>query len=139
MNRLIEKLRDAPPGLDDYSEYLEEALDGNGDPGDLEVVFKEAFQFFERHSDADLGMPGPLVHFLEDFYPDYLDALSESVERKPTMYTVWMVNRVLNDDIPDEVRTRMLALLRCAAANPAADEESRESAVEFLDEQGEPP
>ncbi len=41
-------------------------------------------------------MPGPLVHFLEAFYPAYSDALAESIERIPTVHTLWMVRRILN-------------------------------------------
>ena len=29
-------------------------------------VFPHAFQFFEEHAEADLGVPGPLVHFWND-------------------------------------------------------------------------
>ena len=67
MNELIEKLKNAPIGLDDYTDYLEDALDCIDELDDQKAVFKEAFLFFETHSNADLGMPGPLVHFLENF------------------------------------------------------------------------
>src|SRR5262245_37116403 len=54
-------------------------------------------QFMEVHPTQDYGMPGPLVHFVEEFYTKgYEDKLIESVSRNPTMMTVWMLNRVLN-------------------------------------------
>src|SRR5258706_1872315 len=54
-------------------------------------------RFMEEHPGLDYGMPGPLVHFIEEFYlKGYEERLIESVARKPTMLTVWMLNRVLN-------------------------------------------
>ena len=37
---LIEKLKNAPIGLDDYTEYLEDTLDSIDDLDDLQAVFK---------------------------------------------------------------------------------------------------
>ena len=132
MNELIEKLRNAPIGLDDYTEYLKNALDCIDELYDQKAVFKEAFLFFESHSKADLGMPGPLVHFLEKFYPMYLDELLASVERMPTTYTVWMINRILNSQIENSLREHLLSLLQKVSQNQNAEEIIREQAIELI-------
>ena len=136
MNELIEKLQNAPQGLDDYTEFLEDLLDGVDAPVD-QAFFAAAFLFIENHSEADLGMPGQLVHFLEQSYPSYLDALCTSVERKPTAYTVWMMNRILNAQLEDSVRTRLLDVLRLAINHPDATPEVKQQATEFLANQKE--
>ncbi len=84
------------------------------------------FKFFESHPDKDLGSPGPLVHFLEE-ENDYLSELEQSVLRKPTDLTVWMINRILNGADSKE-RGRWLAILDKIINNSNADIEARESA-----------
>jgi hypothetical protein len=135
MNTVAQQLRDAPAGQDDYVEYLDDVLDGVVELDDEDAVFTEAFSFFERNDAADLGAPGPLVHFLERFYPAYVEQLCASVERKPTTYTVWMLNRILNASLDAADRKRLLAVLAAASANSAADPVAREQAIDFLRQQ----
>lgn len=53
--------------------------------------------FMEDNPDVDYGMPGPLVHYMERYYMyGYEELLYESVNRKPTIHTLWMLNRVIN-------------------------------------------
>ena len=53
--------------------------------------------FMERNPDIDYGMPGPLVHFVERFYGNgYEEKLVESIKRRPTSHTLWMLNRIIN-------------------------------------------
>jgi len=132
MKSISESLENAPAGQDDYTAFLHDLLDGVQELEDPEAFFAAAFRFFEEHSGADLGAPGPLVHLLERFYPDYLDFLCASAKRKPTTYSVWMINRILNAELPVDRRTRLLALLRQAADNPAADVAARRQATAFL-------
>ena len=63
-------------------------------PATLEVAYPAIFRFFEAHPEHDCGMPGTLVHMMEDYYPNYVDSLMESVERTPSTNTVLMVNRI---------------------------------------------
>ena len=52
----------------------------------------------ENNPYLDYGMPGPLVHFMEKFYKNgYEELLINSVSKKPTLQTIWMINRVIND------------------------------------------
>ena len=134
-NRLIEGLENAPAGLDDYTEYLEQLLSGVEEVEDLKKVFLHSFRFFEDHPDVELGTPGPLVHFIEKFFPDYVDDLCRSLARRPTAHTVWMLNRILNADIPSTMRRRLLDLLGNVAADPSTDDTVREEALGFLKHQ----
>lgn len=56
-------------------------------------------KFIECYPLADFGMPGAIVHYVESFYKNgYEDILYESVKRCPTTHTVWMLNRICNDE-----------------------------------------
>jgi len=135
MNAIVDALQNAPVGQDDYTAYLEGFLGCLQDIENPSELFPYAFQFFEEHAGADLGVPGPLVHFLERFYPQYLDELCASVARKPTTYTVWMLNRILNAKPPEAIRERLIALLRAVANNPVMDLAVREQSLRFLEHQ----
>ncbi len=52
----------------------------------------------ESNPEIDFGMPGPVIHFIEEFpTKDYVEILLNSLKRKPTSYTLWMLNRIIND------------------------------------------
>ncbi len=59
------------------------------------------FHTMERLDGVDLGTPGPLVHTLESWRGGYEEMLVQSVRRKPTPLSVWMVNRILNAHSPN--------------------------------------
>lgn len=55
-------------------------------------------RLMEENPNLDFGAPGPLVHFVELYYKrGYETLLLESVNRKPTIQTIWMINRIIND------------------------------------------
>jgi hypothetical protein len=85
------------------------------------------FRTMERLDGAELGSPGPLVHTLEEWQGDYESLLVESVRRKPSWLTVWMVNRILNAQ-PNDAHM-WLALLRSAADHAAASPATKEQAA----------
>lgn len=84
----------------------------------------------ERLDSVELGTPGPLVHTLESRRGTYERFLVESVRRKPTTLTVWMINRILNAAPPDA--ESWLELLRTAADHTEASETTKAEAAEFL-------
>lgn len=52
----------------------------------------------ESNPEIDYGMPGPVIHFIENFpTEDYVEILLNSLKRKPTSHTLWMLNRIIND------------------------------------------
>lgn len=102
---------------------------------EVESLVEPILMFMEKHSDADLGSPGPLVHLIEKSYPSYMGALKESILRKPTDLTVWMLNRVLNAKLEDSQRNELIELMRLASSHPEADEAAKQEAMGFLDHQ----
>jgi hypothetical protein len=91
-------------------------------------------RFMEEHPDLDYGMPGPLVHFIEDFYlKGYEEKLIESVARRPTMLIVWMLNRVINGTKKPATRQALIGAMRQAARNPKADQNTLERIQVFLE------
>jgi hypothetical protein len=79
-------------------------------------VFDTIFRFFESHSDSACGAPGPLVHHIEQFFPNYVDSLIGSVTRRPSYCGVWIINRILNSDVDLDLHQRLLAALVVAAS-----------------------
>jgi len=76
-NQIIEKIK----GEKNILEYIEYML-----------------KLIENNADLDFGNPGPMVHFMETYYEKgYEDLLLESVQRCPTLQTIWMVNRIINN------------------------------------------
>lgn len=91
------------------------------------------FRTMERLEGVDLGTPGPIVHTLESWPGGYEKLLAQSVQRKPTPHTVWMVNRILNSDPPDS--ESWMALLRSVAKNPTASAETKNISKGFIKHQ----
>lgn len=93
------------------------------------------FRFFESHPNADFGTPGPLVHLLEAHPGKYEWELEQSIHRSPSPQPVWMVNRILNSDLPQQQREHWLSLLRSVLSHPKATESARDNAEMFLEDQ----
>jgi hypothetical protein len=91
-------------------------------------------RFMEDNASLDFGTPGPLVHFVERFYGDaYVTLLLESIARKPTEHTVWMLNRVINGTEADPARReRLVHAMEQACRHPLADSAAVNSATRFL-------
>ncbi|MED0673778.1 hypothetical protein P4S95_26855 [Aneurinibacillus aneurinilyticus] len=57
------------------------------------------FLLVERSPDIDFGGPGPFGSFLEKFYRNgYEDILVKSLQRKPKKYTIFLLERLCNDE-----------------------------------------
>ena len=83
--KIFEQL-EAIASADDFAPSAAELTEAwsNADMG-FESV-EPILLFMEKHPTLDYGMPGPLVHFLEEFYrKGYEEKLIESVSRKPTI------------------------------------------------------
>jgi hypothetical protein len=103
------------------------------DPNAFEAV-EPILRFMENHREVDYGAPGPLVHFVETF-PNYEPKVVESVERRPTPHTVWMLNRIINGTRDIQKREALISVLEQVIKNPAADSMTRDSASELLEAQ----
>ena len=109
-----------------------DALIENLSPSINDKVYAPIFRFFELHPHADCGAPGTLVHHVEDYYPNYVDALIDSIHRKTSYNGVLMINRILNSDIDDELRRRLCDALLRASNDATAAPHVREMAVRFV-------
>jgi hypothetical protein len=49
------------------------------------------------------------------------------------MLSLWMVNRILNSELPDDIRRSYVALLNEAATHPSAPETVRDDARGFVE------
>lgn len=120
---------------EDFADYVPEQLDQLTDAllqlPSPERAVPELFALMERLSDSDLGTPGPLVHTLERM--DSANELIASIRRRPTAHTVWMVNRILNTDMPKELRRFYLDLLASVTRHPEANESAQDCAEDFLE------
>ena len=114
-------------------ERLDELCDEMREINDPVVCAPGMFRTMERLDGIDLGTPRPLVHTLETWRGGYEHLLAQSVRRKPTTLSVWMVNRILNTR-PADAETWM-ALLRGVADNPAASDETKAEAKWFIEYQ----
>ena len=85
---------------------------------------------FERHPDADLGSPGPLVHCIEtvpmeSFIPD----LAESLNRAPSLMTLWMADRCLRSNPTSDQATVLCSAIRTIPEYDGASSELKSEAT----------
>lgn len=118
-------------GTDDFEFIMEENImkleaDGVG----IEAV-TPLLELMERHPMDDFGMPGAIVHFVERFYKNgYEELLIESVKKRPTIHTVWMLNRVMNGS---ENKNDYLEIMKEVTERSDIEEAIKNSASEFMD------
>jgi len=95
---------------------------------------EDILRFIEENPRINYGSPGPLAHYVERFYGRGYEAmLVDSLRRKPTPQTVWMLNRVINGtDEPELGKTYVLEMER-AGTHPLLDEETSREVSQFLD------
>jgi hypothetical protein len=120
----------ANPGARGW-ERLDELCDEMRAVNDPATFAPVMFRAMERMDGVELGTPGPLVHTLETWRGGYEKLLAESIRRKPTPLSVWMVSRILNAR-PSDAEAWM-ALLRNVVDNPAASAEAKAEAAGFIE------
>jgi hypothetical protein len=130
----------APTGDEfDDTRALEEILEPlPADAATAAALAPALLALIERHPEAALGTPGPLVHWL-DAAAGLAPLLRASLLRAPAELTAWMANRLLNTRLDRAERADWLAVLGEVAANQAAAPAVRASANEFLDFQASRP
>lgn len=115
---------------DDFEEVQEKCL-LQIEEEDLGIsVVEPLLRFMERHPLSDFGMPGAIVHYMEQFYKKgYEDLLTASVARRPTLHTVWMIKRIKNTgENSDKYETILNDILQ----KQDVEEEIKNAAKEFL-------
>ena len=125
----LEKLIDEAHKTGDKYVFIDPAYDIMDALEELENPFeavKPILQLIERSPYIDYGGPGPLGSFLEKFYHkdsnvSYEDLLLESLQRKPTNYTIFLLNRLCRvKDNPDS--SRYVKAIKAYANSDCVDE-----------------
>jgi hypothetical protein len=96
------------------------------------LACKSLILLMERHPQVEFGIPGEPIHTIEKFVGHYEDFLYESLERKPTMMTVWMLNRIINSKSGTDKKLLLTLMDKCSK-HINADELAKDHAKEFMD------
>jgi hypothetical protein len=124
------------PSDDEFPVQVDELLESI--PKELhESLIPSIFQFFEAHPLEECGMPGGLVHLVENYYPNYKQILIRSMQKAPNFSSILMVNRILNSELSEDERNEYTALLIELSNNSGADEALRINAKDFIKFQSE--
>ena len=119
---------------DDFSARSAELRESWLSAGAGVEAIEPILRFMEEHPSIEFGMPGALVHFVEQFYrKGYEEKLVESVERMPIAHTVWMLNRVINGAREPERRQALIAAMEQVRLNPLVDQNTLQLATRFLE------
>lgn len=129
IEKLIEQMEEHVD-CDDFEEVQEECM-FQLEREELGISAVEPLlTFMERHPLSDFGMPGAIVHYAEQFYKKgYEDLLTASVIRRPTLHTVWMINRIKN---ANENAGKYEKVLNDILERQDIEEEIKTSVKEFL-------
>lgn len=129
LKNMIEKM-EKEIDTDNFIEIMDDCIEQIKESGIGISAVGPLLEFMERHPFSDFGMPGPIVHFAETFYKQgYEEILFTSVKRRPTVHTVWMLNRVKNGEQDPQ---KYIAILNSIVQNENIEKEIREEAQEFL-------
>ena len=91
--------------------------------------------FMEKHPFTDFGMPGEIVHYMERFYRHgYEELLVKSIERCPTIHTLFMMNRLINGGGD---RDYYMELLKEVTERTDIEKKIQDAAQEYIDFQNE--
>jgi hypothetical protein len=116
----------------DNEERLQIWVDRWTEAENKESAIPSMLRLFERYPEtAMLGEPGPMVHAIEQV-PGYEQWLAASLENSPSYYGVWMVNRILESDLPADARVEWMKVLHKVASSESAPPSVRGTAQEFL-------
>ena len=108
---IISRLQNAAKEDEEY--YMDDDLIDaiNEYPEPFELV-EPILEIIGTHPRVDFGMPGDLVHFLEQFYKHgYEELLVSSVRKNPTAHNMWMVHRCF-DDVNNPKREMIVELMK---------------------------
>lgn len=129
---LLEQIEGAI-GKDSFEPVAEEATDQISSLQDSFEAVELILRMMERHEGADFGMPGPLVHFVEGYFRrGYERLLTESVRRRPTPHTLWMMNRLING-VSGQEKAQYVRELESIVADEENAGPIRNLAREFLE------
>jgi hypothetical protein len=119
--------------LDDFAPRSESLAEEWISAGAGSETIEPILLFMESHPSLDFGSPGPLVHFVERFYGrGYEQWLIQSIQRRPTGLTAWMLNRVINGTKDADTRMSLIDQMEKASRNPLVGQETRDVMAHFV-------
>ena len=123
--QIIAGLQNAAKPYEEY--YIEDDLIDaiNQYPEPFELV-EPILEIIGTNPLVDFGMPGDLVHFVEQFYK----LLISSVRKNPTPHNIWMVHRCYNDT-ENPKREMFAELMRDLKNDSSVSAEIKNSIDEF--------
>ena len=99
--------------ISDLDALCEDIIELNNEGWDTAILMDPLFRILEENSDFDFGMPGQIVHTLEKHYKKGLEEeLFKSLNRKPTFYTLWMLNRIINGTSDTKEKESYMEMLK---------------------------
>ena len=132
---VISKLEKYIQEADDEDEFIEslcEIRDELEETDNNVEAIEPIFKLIESNEDIDYGGPGPLAHFMESFYKKgYEEQLLQSIERKPTEYTLHLLHRLINDK-NDPNHLKYLGIMKSISVSKEYTENIIEEAKDSL-------
>ena len=99
--------------ISDLDALCEDIIELNNEGWDTAILMDPLFIILEKNSYFDFGMPGQIVHTLEKHYKKGLEEeLFKSLNRKPTFYTLWMLNRIINGTSDTKEKESYMEMLK---------------------------
>ncbi len=120
-------------GSDDFEYEMEKRVDMLKEAGAGLDTAEKLLGIMERHPLDDFGMPGAMVHFIESFDPEYESFLVESVKRRPSLHTLWMLNRCINGK--NSKKDEYINLMSETANRADVEKAIQDSAQDFVNYQ----
>ena len=131
---VINELNSMAIDPDDFDavEKINKLMDELEKNSDASLACEAMINLLEKHPEFEFGTPGEPVHSIEEHSGHYEELLYQSLERKPTDMTVWMLNRIINAEKDEEAKKDQLKIMRKCAKHPQADKMAKDSAMEYL-------
>jgi hypothetical protein len=111
---------------------IEDLCEELDDRSDKSLAITALFKFLENNAHEDLGSPGAIVKLLEQFPEIYKHQLYNSIDREPTFYNLWMLNRHLNAIENSDEKAKGIQVLKSIVDNVHLSNYIRGLAMEFL-------
>ncbi|WP_346320863.1 hypothetical protein [Chitinophaga sp. YIM B06452] len=116
----------------DNESYLDEIMTFVKSNKDYKKAFEPIFLLIEKYPNVDLGSPGPLVHTLEEYRGEYESFLIDSLKRRPTSLTAWMLNRIINVEENQLVKKGFIEFMASLLKAENIDDKTRDKIENFV-------
>jgi hypothetical protein len=107
-----------------------EEIKSNNYPKDL---LEDLFKMLEKNPHFNFGMPGDLIRIIEKHYTEeyYYDYVIKSIERFPTEYNLWLLQRLMNAFETEEQKENGVNIFR-KIVKETKDDRIKEMLDDFL-------